>query len=43
MKALKIVRENLFAALVAIAYIVLFIVRADMGTASLKNSAYILF
>lgn len=40
MKALKIVKENLFAALVAIAYIVLFIVRADMGTASLKNSAY---
>lgn len=40
MKALKIVKENLFAALVAVAYIVLFIVRADMGTASLKNSAY---
>lgn len=40
MKALKIVKENLFAALVAIAYIVLFIVRADMGTASLKNSVY---
>ena len=40
MKALKIVKENLFAALVAVAYIVLFIVRADMGTVSLKNSAY---
>lgn len=40
MKALKIVKENLFAALVAVAYIALFIVRADMGTASLKNSAY---
>jgi uncharacterized membrane protein YraQ (UPF0718 family) len=40
MKALKIVKENLFAALVVMAYIVLFIVRADMGTASLKNSAY---
>lgn len=40
MKALKIVKENLFAALVVVAYIVLFIFRADMGTASLKNSAY---
>jgi len=40
MKALKIVKENLFAVLVAIAYIVFFIVRADMGTASLKNSGY---
>jgi len=40
MKALRIVKENLFAALVVIAYIVLFLVQADMGTASLKNSAY---
>ena len=43
MRALKILKQNLFAALVAAAYIALFIVRADMGAASLKNSAYILF
>jgi len=40
MRALKILKQNLFAALVAAAYIALFIVRADMGAASLKNSAY---
>ena len=40
MKVLKIIKENLFAALVVIAYIVLFIVRADVGMASARNSAY---
>ena len=40
MKILKKARENLFAILVAVAYIALFILRPNMGTASLKNSAY---
>ncbi len=40
MKALKKLKGNMFAIIVAIAYIVFFIVRADVGMASLKNSIY---
>ena len=40
MKILKKAKENIFAILVALAYVALFILQPDMGTASLKNSAY---
>lgn len=40
MKILKKAKENIFAIFVALAYVALFILRPNMGTTSLKNSAY---
>jgi uncharacterized membrane protein YraQ (UPF0718 family) len=40
MRILKKVKENLFLTIVAMAYIVMFIINPTMGTASVKNSGY---
>lgn len=40
MKILKKAKDNVFLIVVASAYIVMFIVRPDMGVTSIKNSAY---
>ena len=40
MNFIKKLKDNLFFIVVAIAYIVMFIVRPDMGIVSVKNSAY---
>ena len=40
MKILKNAKENLFIILIILAYIALFIIRPDMGIASVENSGY---
>ncbi|NCC86591.1 MAG: permease [Clostridia bacterium] len=40
MNFLKKLKDNLFFIIVAVAYIIMFIVRPDMGIVSIKNSAY---
>ncbi len=40
MKILKKAKDNLFLILVAVAYIIMFVVKPDMGIASIKNSSY---
>lgn len=42
MKILKKIKENLFIILVALAYVAIFIFRTELGTTSVKNSAYYL-
>ena len=40
MKVINKVRENLFIVFIAIAYIIMFIIKPSMGVAAIKNSAY---
>ena len=40
MKVVRKIKDNLFLILVAAAYIILFIIRPDMGLTSFKNSVY---
>ena len=40
MKLIKIIKENFFTSLILLAYILLFIIRPDLGLASVKNSGY---
>lgn len=40
MKALKLLKKNLFASLIILAYAVLFLIQADMGITAIKSSGY---
>ncbi|NBL00688.1 MAG: permease [Erysipelotrichia bacterium] len=40
MKILKKVKENSFLIVIAVAYILMFVIKPDMGVTSMKNSAY---
>ena len=40
MKILKMIKENLFAAIIILIYLIIFLINPSMGTDSVKNSSY---